>query len=64
MLASLDKLDHAAVVGWCAHRAEISVARPPKRDSYARTASEHRLGRTLFWKLRPPLARSNRSVTG
>jgi hypothetical protein len=32
MLASLDKFDHAAVVGCCAHRAEISVALPPKRD--------------------------------
>ncbi len=44
MLTSLDKLDHAAVVGGGAHRAEISVALPPKRDSYARTPSEHLWG--------------------
>ena len=40
------------------------IRESPKRDAYARTASVHRLGRTLFWKLRPPMARSNRSVTG
>jgi hypothetical protein len=34
MLTSLDKFDHAAVVGSCARRAEISVALPPKGDSY------------------------------
>jgi hypothetical protein len=33
MLTSLDKFDHAAVVGCCARPAEISVAVPPKRDS-------------------------------
>ena len=32
MLTSLDKFDHAAVVGCCARRAEISVALPPKGD--------------------------------
>src|SRR6266516_1743369 len=31
-LTSLGKFDHAAVVGLCARRAEISVAVPPKRD--------------------------------
>ena len=35
MLTSLDKFDHAAVVGCCARRAEISVALPPKSDSSA-----------------------------
>jgi hypothetical protein len=29
----LDKFDHAAVVGCCARRAEISVALPPTRDA-------------------------------
>ena len=33
MLTSLDKFDHAAVVGCCARRAEISVALPPNRDN-------------------------------
>ena len=32
MLTSLDKFDHAAVVGCCARRAEISVALPPNCD--------------------------------
>ena len=32
MLTSLDKFDHAALVGCCARRAEISVALPPKGD--------------------------------
>ena len=37
MLTSLDKFDHAAIVGCCARRAEISVALPPKSDTgYAR----------------------------
>jgi hypothetical protein len=33
MFTSLDKFDHAAVVGCRARRAEISVALPPERDS-------------------------------
>ena len=33
MLTSLDKFDHAAVVGCCARPAEISVAVPPESDS-------------------------------
>jgi hypothetical protein len=52
MLTSLDKFDHAAVVGCCARRAEISVALPPNRDiaeiptTWSKTAHSFKNGPT------------------